>query len=177
MVTKVEFRKRSLQLLSELSSEEKSRQEAILLDRLILKIEQLSIRSIMLYMPIKDEISLLPIIDRYFNKIDIYLPVVDGDNIKIGKFNGYQNMVQDNNYKILEPIDIVDNLSTIDLIVVPGIGFTKDGIRLGRGKGYYDRFLSSQNYGETVALSFKELIYEHIPHDHLDINVDSVITP
>ena len=71
-------------------------------------------------------------------------------------------------------------LGGLDLIIVPGLGFTKEGHRLGRGKGYYDTY-QKRCVDETgvkpvtIALAFKEQICEHIPTNDDDVNVDYVI--
>ncbi len=57
------------------------------------------------------------------------------------------------------------------LILVPGLAFTREGIRLGRGGGYYDRFLSSQideKHTEIVGISFSEQIWPKLPIDPWD---------
>lgn len=67
------------------------------------------------------------------------------------------------------------------MIVMPGLGFTKDGDRLGRGKGYYDTYL--QKCAEagchpfTVALAFNEQIYDTVPTDTNDVPLDLVLFP
>ncbi|MFH1845938.1 MAG: 5-formyltetrahydrofolate cyclo-ligase [Candidatus Omnitrophota bacterium] len=69
-------------------------------------------------------------------------------------------------------------LKEIDLIVVPAIAFDKKNQRLGRGKGYYDRFLASSDLSsaKTIGLAFKFQIVENLPSDLHDIPVDRVIT-
>lgn len=61
------------------------------------------------------------------------------------------------------------------LCIVPGISFGKNGERLGYGKGYYDRFLSTFK-GKTVGLSFEECLSECIPMEKHDRKIDYLIT-
>lgn len=61
------------------------------------------------------------------------------------------------------------------LCIVPGISFGKTGERLGYGKGYYDRFLSTFK-GKTVGLSFEECLSECIPMEKHDRKIDYLIT-
>jgi 5-formyltetrahydrofolate cyclo-ligase len=62
-----------------------------------------------------------------------------------------------------------------DAVLVPGLAFTKGGERLGRGKGFYDRFL--ENYlGHSIGVCLEEDILDEIPVDQHDQNVDVVIT-
>lgn len=63
----------------------------------------------------------------------------------------------------------------IELLLVPGVGFTKDGYRLGLGGGYYDRFLTDFP-GRTAALCFSEQIMEKLPLEPHDRPVQQIIT-
>ncbi|KRG14963.1 hypothetical protein ACA29_05405 [Lederbergia galactosidilytica] len=63
----------------------------------------------------------------------------------------------------------------IDLLIVPGLVFTKEGYRLGFGGGFYDRFLSDY-HGNTVSLAFTKQIKEKIPTDYYDLPVQKIVT-
>ena len=63
---------------------------------------------------------------------------------------------------------------------MPGLGFTRDGARLGRGKGYYDTYLEKceKQLGKvpfTIALAYFEQICESIPMSDHDKNMDMVL--
>ncbi len=65
----------------------------------------------------------------------------------------------------------------IDLVLVPGIAFDRRGNRLGRGGGYFDRFLSSiPQRIRKVALAYSFQIVERVPVTPQDVPVDEVIT-
>jgi 5-formyltetrahydrofolate cyclo-ligase len=52
----------------------------------------------------------------------------------------------------------------IDLVVVPGLGFTATGHRIGRGMGFYDRFLAQPEFlGVSCGLGFEEQVIEQLP--------------
>lgn len=71
------------------------------------------------------------------------------------------------------PIPVFD----IDLVVVPGLGFDTKGNRLGRGRGFYDRFLSHRDFrGTTVALAFECQVVERVPSEPHDVRVDMLVT-
>jgi len=81
-------------------------------------------------------------------------------------------------FNLLEPIaektKKVDP-SEIELLIVPGLAFTKDGYRLGVGGGYYDRFL--QHYkGKTASLAFQVQIVNQLPKEPHDLPVEKLIT-
>jgi len=68
-------------------------------------------------------------------------------------------------------------IETIDMIIVPGLGFDEAGNRLGRGKGFYDRFLSNKGFkGITCGLAIEEQVMEYIPTDHHDVSINMLIT-
>jgi 5-formyltetrahydrofolate cyclo-ligase len=65
----------------------------------------------------------------------------------------------------------------IDLFVVPGLGFTRDGKRLGRGGGYYDATLkAAAERSRRVGLAFSEQIVADIPITPDDVLMDLVVT-
>jgi 5-formyltetrahydrofolate cyclo-ligase len=67
-------------------------------------------------------------------------------------------------------------LNRLDFVAVPGVAFTVDGRRLGRGKGFYDRLLASV-CGIKCGVAFDQQIVEHIPVEAHDIRLDYVLTP
>lgn len=65
----------------------------------------------------------------------------------------------------------------IDLAVVPGLGFTRQGARIGRGMGFYDRFLGSGDFlGVTCGLAFEEQIVPELPMMPHDVRVSMLAT-
>jgi len=69
------------------------------------------------------------------------------------------------------------NTSSLDLIVVPGVCFDINGNRIGRGGGYYDRFLKSVSKKTIlIGLAFDSQVIKDTPHDEKDVPVDIVIT-
>ncbi len=64
----------------------------------------------------------------------------------------------------------------LDLIIVPGLGFDKNGMRLGRGGGFFDRFLKKTQKAYKIGLAFREQVVNKIPKEAHDIPVDRLIT-
>ncbi|MFN0195423.1 MAG: 5-formyltetrahydrofolate cyclo-ligase [Planctomycetaceae bacterium] len=85
---------------------------------------------------------------------------------------------------ILEPVSEIREdprrwleIGEVDLVLVPGLAFDRQGNRLGRGKGYYDRLLSQALPRTTlVALAFEEQILESIPIEPHDVKMDYIAT-
>ena len=80
--------------------------------------------------------------------------------------------------KLKEPIPSIThkvNSSQIDVLIVPGVVFDKNGYRIGFGGGYYDRYLSDY-YGATVALAFDCQVVESVPVERFDLSVECILT-
>jgi len=82
-----------------------------------------------------------------------------------------------NCYGILEPVrKKFMKIKDLDLVIVPGVAFDKKGRRIGRGKGYYDRFLKKLSPNTTsIGLAFDFQILPSIPATRSDVGVDKVI--
>ena len=87
-------------------------------------------------------------------------------------------------YKILEPREELRDVATkrfqpqdLDLIMVPGVAFDKNGGRTGHGKGYYDKLLQHARANcPLIALAFECQMFPEIPVQHHDIYMDKVVT-
>jgi 5-formyltetrahydrofolate cyclo-ligase len=65
----------------------------------------------------------------------------------------------------------------IGLVVIPGVAFDRQGHRLGRGGGHYDRLLRDLGSGPPrLALAFHEQVVDDVPQEPLDEDVDVVVT-
>src|SRR5262245_23183329 len=87
-------------------------------------------------------------------------------------------------YKILEPKPELRNVpdrqvpvAELDLIMVPGVAFTREGARMGHGKGYYDKLLEhARPDAPLVALAFECQLFPEIPTQAHDVFMDRIIT-
>ncbi len=82
-------------------------------------------------------------------------------------------------YDILTPkeefIRFIDP-NDLDLIIVPGVVFDRNGYRVGYGGGYYDRFLAKLPGVPRLAISFDLQIIDQVPREDFDIPVDYIYT-
>ncbi len=62
-----------------------------------------------------------------------------------------------------------------EVVLVPGLGFTRTGKRLGRGGGHYDRYLATYR-GVSVGLAYREQLLDSLPWEAHDMAVDAVIS-
>lgn len=83
-------------------------------------------------------------------------------------------------YGILQPIPAPEKevpVDKLDLVVVPGIAFDREHVRLGRGAGYYDRFLETiPKQAAVVGLAFDFQVVENLPKLAHDISVTRLLT-
>lgn len=92
-------------------------------------------------------------------------------------FTGMENLCLDR-FRIrcvAEPAVLVDP-ADIDLLLVPGVAFGRDGSRMGMGAGYYDRFLLRAPQAITIGVAYDSLLHEHLPMDEYDIPVQYLVS-
>ena len=79
---------------------------------------------------------------------------------------------------ILEPGDGMERIAegSLELALIPCLSCTRDGIRLGQGGGYYDRFLTDKPWIDKVALCRESLLSKNLPCEAYDIRMDAVLT-
>jgi 5-formyltetrahydrofolate cyclo-ligase len=104
--------------------------------------------------------ALVPFIEE--NKI-FHAKVYDIKDLRIGK------------YHIYEPIDKKRYLGKCDMFFVPGVAFDNKGNRLGRGKGFYDSFLSHKE-GIRIGLANDCQLLDAAPNESKDIKMDYIFT-
>ncbi|MEI8312774.1 MAG: 5-formyltetrahydrofolate cyclo-ligase [Verrucomicrobiota bacterium] len=106
----------------------------------------------------------------------IALPRVFGEDLQF-HWVGRRAELQPGRFGILEPAaDAGEAGHDFELILVPGLAFDLRGGRLGRGRGYYDRFLSTAR-GLRVGVCFEDQIVDEVPLEHHDLRMDFVVTP
>lgn len=67
--------------------------------------------------------------------------------------------------------------ATVDVVVVPGLAFTRRGDRLGQGGGWYDRFLAGlRPDAVTIGVGFREQLVDHLPVEPHDVRLHQIVT-
>lgn len=102
--------------------------------------------------------------------------IIDKEHFLAAKLNSLENLVLDRYgiRTVAEPIIEVSH-SDIDLILVPGLAFGRDGSRMGMGAGYYDRFLADTQ-AITLGLAYEKMLQDEIPTDEHDIAMEYIVT-
>ncbi len=116
--------------------------------------------------------------------INTYIPyIVKNNRLNLFRLKGldYKKDLTKGCYGIFEPkarfkeSGINHESLSLDLVIVPGLGFTRSGKRLGRGGGYYDRFLSQHQEVKKIGVCFAEQIMDDLPIEDHDVRMDKVI--
>ena len=129
--------------------------------------------TVLLYYSLPDEVATHDLLLKYADQKTILLPVVDGDNLQLRVYR--PETMQTGAFGILEPEgEAFTRYFDIDLAVIPGMAFDKEGHRLGRGRGYYDRLLPLIPC-KKIGLCFPFQYKDEIPAEPHDIRMDEVI--
>ena len=129
---------------------------------------------VMLYNALPDEVQTLEFLKKWHLKKQIILPTVVGDDIIPVEY-AKETTFAVGDFNILEPQN-EPYQGGFDLMVVPGVAFDRQGNRLGRGKGYYDRFLSQHLTVKRIGICFDFQLVEEVPAEPFDIRMDEVIS-
>lgn len=136
-------------------------------------------RNVLLFHSLPDEPSTHALIARYATKKHVYLPaVVSSTEMEIHAYS-FETDLRRGAYGIMEPVGaVLHETEKIDLILVPGLAFDRLGHRMGRGKGYYDRFIAQFGAQRPYLLGicFPPQRFEEIPFAPHDATMDSVVS-
>ncbi len=140
-------------------------------------IAESNVENVMLYIPLKTEVNLYPLIQRLRKeKKVLYVPFMEGASFRLVK---YRLPLKKKQFGIKEPNDSKQyRIKNIDLAIVPIVGTDVTHRRVGFGKGMYDRFYEKQNKNikQTVFVA-RELCYsKEIVTDDYDVKADMIIT-
>ncbi len=165
------------------SALEKSKKSAIIQDRLFNEEEFNKAQVVMFYVSLRDEVDTLSMIDEAVKMGKrVCVPVILKEERRLiaGEIKDREKDLERQHFGIYQPI--VGHvkevpLEDIDMVVVPGIAFDKNNVRLGRGHGYYDRFLCClPKKTKTIGLAFDFQVLEYLPKDSHDVPVWKTIT-
>ena len=132
-------------------------------------------RVVALFSPLGYEPDIWPLVESLASTVSVVLPRVEGDVMNFYVYD--RNCMAVGSFGINEPQSGVKvEACEIDAVVVPGLAFTVDGARMGRGKGYYDKYLSQSDFAALkIGVCYHEQIIPHIPTEPHDVPMDVVI--
>ena len=178
---KNEIRKKLLLIRKNLSFDEVLDKSKIIKNKLFKMNDFKQASTILFYVSYNNEVYTHEMIkEQLTGKKTIVVPIADKKNrsLSLSKLENWDDLTI-GAYNILEPkkerIKEV-NIESIDLIIVPSVGFDEKGRRIGHGKGYYDKLLKNSKHASSIGLSFECQIVKRIPTEIFDIPVDKIVT-
>jgi len=177
-MNKKQFREDCLKRLKKVSVVGRYKKDKLVLERLYRLIVQSNARKIMLYLPLKAEVDLYPLIRQLRReKRELYVPFMEGKSFRVVK---YRYPLEKKRFGIKEPKDSKQyRIKRLDIAIVPIVGMDVTQRRVGFGKGMYDRFFEKEikNINKIVFVA-RELCYsKEIITNHYDVKADIVVTP
>jgi 5-formyltetrahydrofolate cyclo-ligase len=108
-------------------------------------------------------------------------PRVDGEGLILIEVSDQADLIPSSSgLRYREPAHLPERVvepAAIDLVITPGLAFTRTGLRLGRGGGYYDRLLAALSpHTVTLGVCFELQVVPEIPAEEHDIALDGAIT-
>ena len=155
-------------------------------EKIIASEEYKAASEIFAYMALFDEVDLTDVIKQAIRDGKrVAVPKIISKDEGIMEFfyldsqKALAEQTTDGAYGILEPDETLPaspNLNSHTLILVPGRAFTKDGARLGRGKGYYDRYLAKKRLPNVsiAGVCFGFQVLAEVPTDPTDVKMDLI---
>jgi 5-formyltetrahydrofolate cyclo-ligase len=184
---KAELRKSIRCLLDDLEESEVAARSLLVQERLFASAWWRRARWLFVYIPMAEEVDTTPIVTRAYREGRLVaIPRIEGEEITFYRYQGRTRELIPNQFGILEPdpqwlpVDPRRLGEGPLLILAPGLAFDRALRRIGRGKGYYDRFLQRARRGpqecQAVGLTLAEQVVAEVPVGPLDQRLDGLIS-
>lgn len=128
------------------------------------------------YLNLKNEVETKEIIDELIKrKAKIFVPASSHKKHFFSSFENWENLEKES-YSVLQPKKATPiEPQDIEIAIIPGVGFSRTGLRLGYGKGIFDKLLKESN-ALKIGLAYELQITNDIPEEEHDVKMDLVIT-
>lgn len=182
MKSKAAVRRELKQVVAEIGDATRHRKSVCACSRLCASPEFASAHVVMLYLSTAQEVDTAAIALKCWQAgKTVVVPKVSWDQRRMlpVEINTLQTgLTTSSNSDIREPIAGKPiPLNMIDLVIVPGLGFSPNGYRIGRGMGFYDRFLAQDEFvGVSCGLGFAEQLIEDVPVLDHDVPLSMLVT-
>lgn len=172
---KSELRRIIRQRIATLTAEQRVHKSALIAEALLAREDIRSAHCIALFASLTDEPQTQSLIEQLSHTHRIVLPRVTGTEMEFAEYR--TDAMHKGVFGITEPMggEVVAP-AEIDVMVVPGVAFTAEGARLGRGRGYYDRYISREGFrATTIGVCFAEQLVAILPTEPHDKRVGAVV--
>ena len=164
-----------------LTSKERTRLSQRIVDFTAHWMQREGFDSVMLYLSMRSEVETTGLLEELLNSgKQVCAPVVDTERLELipRQIQNLKTELVRHSYGMLEPNETCPIFPTehLQLIVVPGIAFDRNGYRLGYGKGFYDRFLTKCSYAVAVGLAYEIQLVENTFPQTWDVPVQHIFT-
>lgn len=152
-------------------------QSSIIMERLFANNAVVEAKTILMYYSLPDEVDTRLAIDRLRKEgKKVLLPRVVNDNmLELREFSSEKDLLC-GYCNIMEPTGkLFTDYADIEVCVIPGMAFDSAKHRLGRGKGFYDRFLPNVPNAHKIGICFDFQKVNDVPFDKFDILMDEVL--
>lgn len=130
--------------------------------------------NILMYHSLPDELSTHRFLEKWGKIKRFFLPRVNGVNLDILPYEA--SRLELGAFQIEEPTgDDTVPVESIDMVVVPGVAYDRNGNRLGRGRGFYDRLLA-ESRATKIGVCYEFQLVDEIECDPHDVAMDIVIS-
>ena len=134
-------------------------------------------KTIMFFVSFNSEVNTHDMIRDALKNKTVVVPKVVHHEIEPSIIIDFDNLMPCGKFGILEPIEAMKiAYKNIDLVLVPGIVFDKEGHRIGYGFGFYDKFLAKVPKAIKIGLCFDFQFVDKIPAEMHDVPVDMIVT-
>ena len=154
--------------------EQLSAMSAEVVDKLLLRMNHPQV--LMAYWPLPDEVDIRPLIKHLVAEgCTVLLPkVLDDERMELRRYASEADLAE-GAFHIMEPVgEPYNEDDQIQVALVPGMAFDAAGHRLGRGRGYYDRFLTAHPYLHKIGVCFPFQRVAEVPTDSYDVCMNEV---
>ena len=164
-----------------LTPEERTRLSQRIVDSTARWIQREGFGSVMLYLNMRSEVETTGLLEGLLNSgKQVCAPVVDTEQLELvpRQIRNLKTELVRHSYGMLEPNATCPIFPTehLQLIVVPGIAFDRNGYRLGYGKGFYDRFLTKCSHAVAIGLAYEIQLVEDTFPQTWDVPVQHIFT-
>ena len=156
-----------------LGSEEITSKSSLIIEKLASLPEIEKASTIMFYYPANNEVDLVPLMEGFLGKKILLLPRLIENDLEPFLLENFDKMII-GKFNIHEPAS-EKHEGEIDVVIVPGVAFSKNKHRLGMGLGYYDKFLEGKNVVK-IGVCYDFQLVDNVWQEPHDIPVDILIT-
>ena len=161
--------------IGKLSIEDKQSFSSQIFSKIVTSSELKEASVVSIFVSLPDEPQTTTFIEQLLHEQKrVVVPRIEGDEMN---FYDISEGVEIGSFGIMEPISTTPiEPSQIEVMIVPGVAFTPSGLRCGRGKGFYDRYMSRSGFrAYTIGVCYPCQVIDELPCEEHDKKVDKVI--